>query len=177
MARANLTVKEELITSFSEAQKDERVAALIATIDKDSETVNLEKEIESQGNPETDLKSVAEAVSDAAFILFSPVKGSSPKSGRTWNLILYCSDEAPVKLRMLYASSVEDLKRELSSGSFGRDAQIHDKVRLQTQKMVIMHGSPISAPLIHSSDGPGLGGTPSERKPELTHVTGRKGEC
>jgi len=124
MARANLSVTEELTTTFLEAQGG-HVRAVVVGID--GESIEFRSTIPSVGSSAEDFNALQTNLptEDACFVLFcttvQEVQGESTPSGAAdyrWILVVYVPETAKVKHKMLFSSSREDLKRQLGFSYF-----------------------------------------------------------
>ncbi|EKX53088.1 hypothetical protein GUITHDRAFT_64841 [Guillardia theta CCMP2712] len=111
---SGITASPELVEEFSKAKEGKEIRFLKAQIE-DKQIVITER-----GNVSGDEKSDFEAMTkildeDApSYILFRIDEG--PKPG--WLLALYVPENSKVRMKMLYASSRDSLKRDLGSSSF-----------------------------------------------------------
>ena len=130
MARANLKVDGEVVKAFREAQADPSHTALIVRISSEKEAITLKKTIpRGEDESATDqFTRIAEACEgEAAFILWQ--QSGNNDNEAPWVLILFSPDETtPIKLKMLYASSVDDLRESLGSSLFAHNIQITSTV-------------------------------------------------
>mmetsp|Transcript_6225 Transcript_6225/g.9388 ORF Transcript_6225/g.9388 Transcript_6225/m.9388 type:complete len:343 (+) Transcript_6225:92-1120(+) len=118
MARAFLEIENELKDAFYSAQENTRIRGLKISISND--IIKLESTIECYESPEYDFEnSLLLSLSDTearliTFCIADRMSGCTPK----WVLIAWVPDSCPVRDKMLYSSSREDLKKSLGLGYF-----------------------------------------------------------
>lgn len=117
MARANLSVKEEVISAFLNAQEGRNVRIIKVRIV--GEEMVLDQVLQKEGNVAEDFNHLLRnslGETEACFALFCASDedyGSLP-----WILIAWVPDGCRVRDKMLYSSSREDIKLSLGLGYF-----------------------------------------------------------
>jgi twinfilin len=121
MARANLNVHEDVLAAFKDAQNsDSSVRSIVVKIE--GESLVLGKSVDRAGSIEDDFNATyANCLeqNSASFVLFCQT--DECVSGKQWVFMCWIPDLAKVRDKMLYSSSVEDLKRSLGLGLFAQD--------------------------------------------------------
>lgn len=121
MARANLIVQTEVTEAFTRAQEQRNVRLFKVTIDQ--ERLCLQQTINSVGSVEEDFSLIiSESLleqSEAAFLLYClDDLSTNTTEGLLWLLITWIPDGCRVRDKMLYSSSIRDLKSTLGIGFF-----------------------------------------------------------
>ena len=121
MAKANLTVDASITAAFASANETGRTRAIHVVIE--GESMNCVDTTAAGADFAADFDGLAGAVGadDPRIVLFTAgaqAGGVSPGTALEWGLLSYVPDTANVRLKMLYASSREDLKRALGLNYF-----------------------------------------------------------
>lgn len=118
MARAGLTIAEEIQSTFLSAQENDAIRALQVTIS--DEALVLARVMEKGGDVHADFDTNLGAIladNEASLVVFrfddEPVNGAY-----RWVLLAWVPDSAKVRDKMLYSSSRDDLKRTLGLTHF-----------------------------------------------------------
>ena len=128
MAKANLTVDESITAAFASANETGRTRAIHVTIE--GERLNCVDTSIAGADFAADFDAFAGTVgaNDPRIVLFTAgaqADGVPPGTALEWGLLSYVPDTANVRLKMLYASSREDLKRALGLNYFGAGADYY----------------------------------------------------
>lgn len=117
MARANLTLTQEVFDAFLAAQDTRDVRLLVVKIR--DESLVLDAVVNKVASVSEDFNSLLPQYlqeDQAAFGIFS--LRDEPEGSSAWTLIAWVPDGCRVRDKMLYSSSREDLRRGLGLGYF-----------------------------------------------------------
>lgn len=120
MARANLTISNEITEAFLQAQESRSVRILKIKIE--GESMKLDGQLNAVGGPKADFDSILRDSlneTEALFLIFS--LADAPSDPQSWLLVCWVPDGCKVRDKMLYSSSREDLKRTLGLGYFAAE--------------------------------------------------------
>uniref|UniRef100_A0A7R9YEV0 ADF-H domain-containing protein n=2 Tax=Pinguiococcus pyrenoidosus TaxID=172671 RepID=A0A7R9YEV0_9STRA len=120
MARANLIIDEELKAAFAAAQHGDFVRHFLVTIQ--GETLTLTGSTPPGSSVAEDFESLASALDpdSAAFVIFCLAEDVRD-GAREWLLVAWVPDTAPVRQKMLFSSSRDDIKSALGRALFAGD--------------------------------------------------------
>ena len=120
MARANLTISNEVTEEFLQAQESRSIRILKIKIE--GEALKLDGKLNAVGSPKEDFDTILRdslSETQALFLIFS--LADAPTDPQSWLLLCWVPDGCKVRDKMLYSSSREDLKRTLGLGYFAAE--------------------------------------------------------
>eukprot|EP00013_Stygamoeba_regulata_P029181 CAMPEP_0177660808 /NCGR_PEP_ID=MMETSP0447-20121125/18270_1 /TAXON_ID=0 /ORGANISM="Stygamoeba regulata, Strain BSH-02190019" /LENGTH=335 /DNA_ID=CAMNT_0019165963 /DNA_START=44 /DNA_END=1054 /DNA_ORIENTATION=- len=116
---SGIGVATELADKFGSAITDGTTRFVKAVIE--NESVVLKAAHAQSDNFQADVEAIQGYLEDSRACYIFLKLDSPSSSGATWRLLAYVPDTAPVKERMLYASSRDFLKKQLGSSYFADD--------------------------------------------------------
>lgn len=117
MARANLHVNPAVNQNFYLAQETRDVRFIKIGID--GEDIVVSSVVNKVGDVEHDFDSIlVDSLLDTEASIIFLCLTDSPTDSMTWSLITWVPEGCPVRDKMLYSSSKEDLKRAIGLGHF-----------------------------------------------------------
>lgn len=126
MARANLTISNEVTEEFLQAQESRSIRILKIKIE--GEAMRFDGKINTVGTPKEDFDTLLRdslSETEALFLIFS--LADAPSDPQSWLLVCWVPDGCKVRDKMLYSSSREDLKRTLGLGYFSSEYSANTK--------------------------------------------------
>eukprot|EP00002_Diphylleia_rotans_P006794 TRINITY_DN1619_c0_g1_i1.p1 TRINITY_DN1619_c0_g1~~TRINITY_DN1619_c0_g1_i1.p1 ORF type:complete len:338 (+),score=90.00 TRINITY_DN1619_c0_g1_i1:74-1087(+) len=113
---SGIPVSEDLKQAFGKAQDDSSVSYFVVHIE--AEKFVEKDKVLSSGNMEHDFNSIPQHITDntACYVIFR--LNTKTAKGDAWALVLYVPDLCTVREKMVYASSRENLRRELGASNF-----------------------------------------------------------
>jgi len=126
--QANLAVSAELKEKFHAALTPDGPRTIRVNIK--AETLVFHSVKANSGDANADFAAITSDVTDKtpAFYLFN--NGAGTSDNKKWGLIAYVPELSPVRERMLYASSRDDLKTKLGNSFFKGEYYCNDKADL-----------------------------------------------
>lgn len=126
--QANLNISDDLREKFHAAQIPEGPRTIRVNIK--AETLVFHSAKKNSGDVNADFSAITSDVTDTkpAFYLFNKSAGTADT--KSWGLVAFVPEMAPVRQRMLYASSRDDLKTKLGSSFFCGEFYCNDKADL-----------------------------------------------
>lgn len=133
MARAYLNIGSDLLRVFNNAQETKDHRLIIAKI-KD-EDILYDTSYMIEDTLENDFNNLTQNFTDnepcfALFNLSSNLESSLNSNSLSWLLLSWVPDNSKVKLKMLYSSSVEDVKQALGLSYFSSDFHCSERTEL-----------------------------------------------
>jgi len=128
MIQANLNLSAGLREKFHKAQTPDGPRTICVKIK--AETLVFDSEKKNSGDVLVDFSAITSDVTEncPAFYLFNKAAGTADT--KQWGLVAYVPELSPVRQRMLYASSRDDLKNKLGSSYFAGEFYCNDKADL-----------------------------------------------
>ena len=145
MARANLSIDQELISLFERASASGNVRCIRASIEGERITICGDPpEMLAEGSSSEDFEMLASEKSSPRYYLWNE-DTSSPGN---WCLVAYVTEDCRVREKMLYASCHKDLVNALGATSFKGECYMNDPKDFVHQEVLsAMRSSLVNAPL------------------------------
>lgn len=128
-ARAHLRITKELGRTFTAARKSEDVRYVMVKVQKEKLVLHKEGKISSSEAEDFDAVVTPLGEKEACFIFFR-LDDKNEDGSDNWLFVTYVPDNAPVRDKMMYASSVDDLTDQLGSKCYSDTYSCCDKVDL-----------------------------------------------
>ena len=150
MARANLTVSQELKDAFETACTAGNIRCVRAEIQKETITVCTQPTLTVSGDSETDFAILAAEKISPRYYLWN----SEPSDSSAWILIAFVDEnKCKVRDKMLYASSHKDMTNELGSSLFKGQFYCNDPNEFTYQGVAeALRSNTVGAPLTEAEE-------------------------